>query len=189
MDIREFRNLMLVGVVALVIGLGVAGILLNRPPARLAPATPLVRLDPADVRVAVGRTFTLSLQVDAPTNLGAYQVDLLYDPDVVQVITVTLSPLLSSTGRTAAPLGPLTRNAGRTTFAGYSYGQAPGVSQAGTLAQIRLRANRPGSTTLRLDHIQLTDPQANLQPAQAMAGQVEVTAPYSVFLPVIVKLR
>jgi hypothetical protein len=184
---RELRNVALIGVVALGIGLGVAGVLLGRPAAPLTPTTPLIRFDPAHVRVGTGETFTVSLQIDGPDDLGAYQVDLLYDPAVVQVVTVTLGPLLSSTGRTAALLGPATRNPGQTTFAAYSYGHASGVSQSGTLAQVQLRAIRMGNTALRLDNIQLTDPQANLQAAQATAGQVEVTALYAVFLPIVVK--
>lgn len=184
---RELRSLALVGTFAVAIGLGLVGVPAGRPPAETAPAGARVRLVPEQSQVHFGETFTVSLQVDEPGNLAAYQADLVYAPDVVVVTGVTLGPMLSSTGRTAEALGPKTRAAGRTALGAYSYGHAAGISQPGTLAQVTLRALRPGSTSLRLESLQLVDPQANLLAGEAVDAQVEVTAPYAVFLPVVAK--
>jgi hypothetical protein len=186
---RELRSLALVGTFAVAIGLGVAGVLAARPPVETAPAGARVRLIPEHSQVHFGETFTVSLQVDEPGNLAGYQADLVYAPDVVVVTGVSLGPMLSSTGRTAELLGPKSRGAGRTAIGAYSYGHASGISRPGTLAQVALRALCPGNTSLRLESLQLVDPQANLLAGEAADAQVEVSAPYEVFLPIIAKKR
>jgi hypothetical protein len=60
----------------------------------------VMRLDPPSQTVDVSSgQFTVDVIIDGVTNLGAYEFELKFDPDVVRFVGVENGPFLSSTGR------------------------------------------------------------------------------------------
>ena len=145
----------------------------------LALGTVNMRVDPVTRAVPVNGTFTVDIVADVSpemdTNgLGAYEFDLVYDPNYLEVDSVGDAGGLGSTSRTVSGLGPNIDNPnGRTTFAAYS-SPPEDVSGPGTtvvLATVTLRAKRAGVTTLTLENALMADTQANAWP-DAGAGHV-----------------
>jgi hypothetical protein len=139
------------------------------PPSLRAQGTVTVRVDTATRTVPVNGTFSADIVVDVgtemdPNGLGAYEFDMVYDPNELGVISVSDAEELGETGRTVSKLGPTVDNeTGRTTFAAYSYPPLDASGPKGTmvLARVTLRAHRPGWATLNLENALLTDTQAN----------------------------
>jgi hypothetical protein len=67
-------------------------------------------LDPPSQVVTLGSTVDVSVVVDGVTNLGAYDFELTYDPNILKFSSVNNTPYLGSTGRSAACFGPLLDN-------------------------------------------------------------------------------
>jgi hypothetical protein len=140
----------------------------------LALGTVTVRVDPAIRAAPVNGTFTVDIVADLgaemdPNGLGAYEFDLVYDKDYLEVVTdgVTDAGELGATGRTVAELGPSVDNEnGRTTFAAYSHPPEDVNGPGGTvgLATVTLQANRAGVTALNLENALMADTQANAWP-------------------------
>ncbi|MBM4448808.1 MAG: hypothetical protein FJ015_06210 [Chloroflexi bacterium] len=144
------------------------------PPLLANPGTVTMRVDPATRTAPVNATFAVSIVADVgtemnPNGLGAYEFDLVYDPNYLEVISVNDAGKLDDTGRTVNALGPNINNpAGRTAFGAYSYyagtPQPAGPSGTVVLATVTLRAKKVGVTTLNLQNALLTDTQANAWP-------------------------
>ncbi len=141
---------------------------------------------PANQRVATGAIFTETVRIQEATNVGAFQADLTYDPAIVQVENVTGGPFLTSTGRTAVPVGPAIDNgAGRVTFGAFSFGSQPGASGAGDLAYLRFRAQANGATTLAFQEAAVSDPLGNPLPLGAQTGAEVVVGTAATYLPLL----
>lgn len=140
-----------------------------------AQSGPVISLDPANLTLAAGEEQTVQIKVTGSHDLGGFQFDLLFPPGSVSLSQATLGPLLSSTGRSALPLGPANES-GRISFGGFTFGEAAGAGGDGVLAVLVLRGETPGRGELRLDRVQLLDIQGNdLKPTSGAAGTVEVT--------------
>ena len=147
----------LIGSLAFVILAAAICLLLFDSPLWASPQTDLaqqdvrVRIDPVQSTVTAGETLTVSVMIDDASDLEGFEFELLYNPIVVMVDTVTVGDFLGSTGRTVIPVSPLIDNdAGSTIFAAISIGPAPGVSGTGELAVIRLAAQDVGESPLDL---------------------------------------
>jgi hypothetical protein len=102
--------------------------------------------------------------IDEAVNLGSFEFDLLYQPAIVSVKSVTLGSFLGSTGRSTGVVGPTIDNsAGKLTFGAFSFGSQPGPNGTGTLATITFAAIGAGSSPLDLQNSQVTDTQGNPQ--------------------------
>jgi len=104
-----------------------------------------------------------------PNGLGAYQFDLVYDLNYLEVISVSDAEELGKTGRTVKELGPTDVTAGQTVFAVYSYppegvSELAGPKNTVVLATATLKAKQAGVTTLNLENALLTDTKANVWP-------------------------
>ena len=118
---------------------------------------------------------TVDLTVEDVTNLASFQTDLIYDPAIVSVSSVSVAAFLSSTGRTVAPVGPTIDNlAGKVTFGAFSFGSPAGASGAGTLATITFLPKSVGATALRLQATTLSDPAATAISVTTADGRVEI---------------
>jgi len=154
------------------------------------PGTVTVRVDPASRAAPVNGTFTVNIVADVgtemdPNGVGAYEFDLVYDPNYLEVISVSDAGELDDTGRTVNELGPVNIAAGRTAFGACSYyagtPQPAGPSGTVVLARVTLWAKRAGATTLNLENTLLTDTQAN-----AWAGAQLNVQPGTIPMPMVV---
>lgn len=134
-----------------------------------------VRLEPADVAVALHETFALQVMIEEASDLGAFEFDLTYDPSILRVEEATVGEFVGSTGRSAVPVGPEVDNAGgRVTLGAISYGSGSGPSGAGVLATVTFVALGEGSTALELSKVQVLDTAVHAQPAAVAGGRVVV---------------
>jgi hypothetical protein len=119
-------------------------------PAQIAPANaPLMQL--VAPSVASAETFTVEVRLDAVAQLGGFEARLVYPTTLVEVVRVDLGPLLGSSGRTAAILGPrVNQNAGTVTFGGYTTGSAAGPNRSDVVARIIFRVREEGEATFDL---------------------------------------
>jgi hypothetical protein len=146
------------------------------PTGTVPPNAARIQLAPA-IRYAnlSGGAFTVDLTVENVANLAGFQADLLFDPAIVSVNSVSLGAFLGSTGRTVAPVGPTIDNtAGKVTFGAFSFGGQAGASGAGTLAVISFQPRAIGATALRLQATGLSDPTGNALPVTTADGQAQI---------------
>ena len=143
---------------------------------------------PANRRVAAGAVFTQTMRLQDAPNLGAFQAILNYKPAVAQVEAVTIGPFLTSTGRTAVPVGPTIDNvAGQVTFGVFTFGGQPGASGAGDLATIRFRAQANGQTALAFQDVSLSDPQGEPVLVGALMGADVSIGVSATYLPLVLR--
>lgn len=136
-------------------------------PARAAAPT-LVLVAPAGPQPPAN-TLALELRILDASNLGAFELDLVYDPAMVQVTGFTLGSFLGQTtsctpmaGRCAIALGPRAQ-AGAIALGAYTTGTGAGPTGDGTLGVLHLRpTGRGGVTTLQITNARLTDVGATL---------------------------
>ncbi len=137
--------------------------LLASPAARtLAQDAATVTLQPVAFVPLEGETFTTDVNVENTKDLLGFQFDVNFDPAAFAVDSIELGPFLSSTGRSAQPLGPDLRDAanGRVVYGGFTLGSPdqPGAQGAGVLATITWHVVQPADFTATLSRVQLAGP-------------------------------
>lgn len=151
-------------------------------PASQGGASPaMVTLQPPADAPRPGDSFTTDLAIDGAEGLLGYQVEVGFDPAMVSLESMAMGPFLSSTGRSAQPLGPDLAEAsqGRVVFGGFTLGQPeqPGATGAGVLATLTWQALVAGQTQLDLEALQLAGRSGAL-PGETGAGlTVTVNSP------------
>mgnify|MGYP001157937929 CR=1 FL=1 len=131
-------------------------------PAALAQDAAVVTLQPVAFVPLAGETFTTEVTVENVKDLLGFQFDLNFDPAAFAVDSIELGPFLSSTGRSAQPLGPDLRAAGegRAVYGGFTLGtpEQPGAEGSGVLATVTWRVVQPADFTATLSRVQLAGP-------------------------------
>jgi len=131
-----------------------------------------------------GAAFTLEVWLDAPSDLGAFELDLTFDPRLLEAGGATLGRLLASTGRDAGALGPLVDNRGGTLgFGGYSTGSEAGAAASGVLGRATFRALRPGAARIEVRGPLVVDTRGTLVATTAQGALVTVEGPKPVEPP------
>ena len=136
--------------------------------------------------VGLGETITLVLRIEGATDIGGFQMDLLFDPATVQVEDVVLGDLLGSNGRESVLLGPVMDNEmGALAFGGFSFGEQPRASGDGVLAVLAVRALEAGNSSLVMDKVMITDRAGELYSVTSRDGTVVVPRPQHTYLPLV----
>ncbi|MBC8492498.1 MAG: VCBS repeat-containing protein [Chloroflexi bacterium] len=175
---RRFRS----GIIALCAIVAIVLVAVGASPL-LALGTVTMRVDPVTRAVPVNGTFTVDIVADVGTEmdatepdktggLGAYEFDLVGDPNYLEVLSADDAEELGATGRTVTELGPniTTTTVTTMTFGAYSHppigSTLPITGPNGTvvLATVTLTAARAGVTTLDLENALLADTEANVWP-------------------------
>jgi Cohesin domain len=152
-------------VAALAISLGV---LLGQP--GITSAVPTVTAGSATVNV--GDTFSIDISIADATDLTAWQLDLGFDPAIVQANGVTEGPFMSSFGATLFGPGVIDNVSGLISLITNSYVDLPpNPSGSGVLAEIEFTALATGISPLTLSSVFL-----NLEDSgfDVVKGQVTV---------------
>lgn len=96
-----------VGVALPLLAFGLIALVSCRGEPALRQETTLSLLDvPASVTTG-GSTFDVEIRLEGVTNLGAYEWQLRFDPEVVQFVEAANGPFLGSSGRAVSCLGPM----------------------------------------------------------------------------------
>jgi len=155
-----------------------------------APSAVLLRVVGPASPVRVGDQFAVTIQVEGAANLGAFEFEFGSNPVIASttVADIRLGSILGSTGRTTGELrlasSPTTP--GRPLYGAYSYGAQAGPSGNGQLATITMLATGPGTSSLDLGQLKVTDVSGVEVSATSISGAVEVqgsTRP--LYLPLI----
>jgi len=121
-----------------------------------------VTLQPVAFVPVEGETFTTEVTVENTKDLLGFQFDVNFDPAAFAVDSIELGPFLSSTGRSAQPLGPDVREAanGRVVYGGFTLGapEQAAPEGSGVLATITWRVIQPADFTATLSRVQLAGP-------------------------------
>ena len=121
--------------------------------------------------------FTVDVLVDDVVNLGALQIELAYDPQVVELQDIHEGPFLGSSGREVQCLPP-DAEVGALIFRCVTLGATPdGPTGSGILATLTFQPVGAGISTLHFDRVILTDPSANRLPVETQDSSVSVREP------------
>jgi hypothetical protein len=147
------------------------------PQVGAAPPDPKLKVEPADLEVRPNEGFQLKVMIEDVESLGGFQVELAYDPSVMEVQDAALGDFVTSTGRSEVPVGPNVNNEeGTVALGAATFGDAPGADGSGVLAIINCRALGEGNSALTLQNVQVLDVGAGQEPVQTENGRVVVTA-------------
>lgn len=145
--------------------------------------------------VPAGQTFLVTIRASQAVDLGAFEFGVAINQVVLntQPEWMALTPFLGSTGRSTGELR-IANPASLTqpVFGAYSYGAASGPAGSGDLATVQFRALAPGSSTINLTQVQVTDTDANVLPLTVVASSVTVAPSSSLrqlFLPMLLRGR
>lgn len=152
-------------------------------PAALAQEAAVVTLQPVAFVPLEGETFTTDVTIENAKDLLGFQFDLNFDPAAFAVDSIELGPFLSSTGRSAQPLGPDLRAAGegRAVYGGFTLGtpEQPGAEGSGVLATVTWRVVQPADFTATLSRVQLAGPGGQALPGSDTSPPATASAPAS----------
>lgn len=180
-DLSLQHRMIPVGII-MSLALGALGLVVWLAGAQGTGAT--VHFAPPAVRAQAGVPFTMTIAITQATDLGGFEFDLLFNPEVITVTGMHLGDFLGRSGRPTVPLGPAGVGIGRLVFGGFSYGEQEGASGWGSLATLELRLLKDAETVLRLDEVQLVTSQAELAPLRSV-GEGLVRPGVSIYLPLI----
>jgi len=143
-----------------------------------------VRMLPETQTISMGDEAKVGIQVIEVSDLYGFQLDLTYDPLVLEYVSWEPGPFLGADYW--VPLDTSTPGiiediaAARTT---------PGetVSGTGTLVTVTLRAIAEGSSAISIENLKLADAEANEISSTAQDGKIRVGEEHLVFLPFVIK--
>ena len=155
-----------------------------------APTAVLARVVGPSSPVQVGDQFVVTIQIEGATNLGAFEFEFGANPAIATttVADIHLGTFVGSTGRTTGELRLASSPSApsRPLYAAYSYGAQAGPSGTGQLATITMLATGPGTSSLDVVQLKVTDVSGVEVPAPSISGAVQVqgsTRP--LYLPLI----
>jgi hypothetical protein len=125
--------------------------------------------------INVGDTFQVNVNISGATNVYGFQLDLGYDPTLVQAIGVTEQGFLPSGGTTFFLPGTIDNGLGSFYLNGDTLiGNIPGVDGMGALLQFDFKAIAAGTSALALTNIFLVDPNFDLLSESSVDGSVTI---------------
>jgi hypothetical protein len=138
----------------------------------------LVRFDPTAKSVSsTNAPVTVDVYVEGVSSLGGFQFVVGFDPSVVRAQQATLSSWVTAGTRSFSVLGPQLDNAaGRITFGAFSYGAEPAPGGPGTMATLTFMPVAHGTSVLRLEHVQIADPEGAPYGISVRDGSIVVLA-------------
>jgi len=142
-----------------------------------------VSIQPASKTVALSATFTTTIEIAQVNNLGGFELEVDFDPLLLQANSVILGSFLGSTGRTVFPLASTINNTtGLIEFAATTLGASPpGPNGTGVLMTIVWTATSTLSSTaiahLILQNVQVTQPNGTVIPVSLQHGAVTISLP------------
>lgn len=142
------------GRVSLVLALVVVGSLafLSRP-AVVSASQAIVAIEPAELVVEPGATFTIDVAVRDVSDLGAYEFRMRFDPAVVRVTNAEDGGFLEGS---LVIVGPdIDNQSGTLDFGALAVGAAQGAAGSGTLATLTLEAVGEGVIPLSVQDVLL----------------------------------
>jgi hypothetical protein len=140
---------------------------------------PAVAIEPAELTVDLGATFTVEVRVSDVSSVGGYEFEMAFDGDVVEVLDVEDGGFFEGTGRSVMALEPeIDNGAGRVIFGAVTLGDGAGARGDGRLAVLTLKGVGDGVSDLDLldQEIQVLDTAGDKMVVGVRDGRVGVGA-------------
>ena len=140
----------------------------------------VVFINPASQEVDPSQTFTTTVEISQIQNLGAFELELVFDTELLQANSITLGGFLGSTGRTVFPLtNNIDNTIGLIEYAVTTLGSnPPGPNGDGVLLIIEWISTSIVSediiTDLILQNILVLEPNSTTIPIDSQNGSVSI---------------
>ena len=128
-------------------------------------ATPRISYTFSETSIHQGDTFTLDIGVESVFDLAAWQFDIAFDPAKLEALSVNEGRFLKIGASTFFQSGSIDNARGTITGLSAVRLSRQGVTGAGVLAQVLLKANAGGETELRLQNFELATVSGKTIPA------------------------
>jgi len=106
---------------------------------------------PSISRAVPGKTFTVDVEVKDVDNLFSYQVNMSFDPNILEYVNVTEGDILKEQPEGTNTVPPLVEE-GWVLFMWSTKGQPPGVDGSGTLATVKFKALEWGESYININN-------------------------------------
>jgi hypothetical protein len=134
-----------------------------------------VYVEPAEQTVSIGDSLSIAINIEAVTGLAGFQLDLDYNPAVLEALAIEEDPFLPSSGGTFCLDELINKTTGTITNIACAKTDTGGVNGGGTLAIITFNAVGAGTSDIVLRNIALSDLSGQLIPYTVAHGRVMVT--------------
>jgi len=147
-----------------------------------AAITTMVFLSPAEQNVNSDEIFNSTIEISNVENLGSFELEINFDPSLLQANSMALADFIGSTGRSVFPLIQNIDNTnGLIQYALTTLGSSlPGPDGSGELLSIQWQAtdeiSEDVSTPLLLQNVQITEPNGTVIPFSALNSIVNISA-------------
>ncbi|HZD31469.1 MAG TPA: cohesin domain-containing protein [Candidatus Angelobacter sp.] len=139
-----------------------------------APAgSALLSFEPASLNVASGSTFTINVTLAGGQNVYSVPLQILYNPNFLQLVNVSNGPMLSQDGQAVALVHRDDSMAGILQLTASRPPGSNGISGDGQVFTLTFQAKGPGQATLSINRASLKN--ASMQSIPAGGAQAIVT--------------
>jgi general secretion pathway protein D len=149
----------------------------NASPDQAAASAPagsaLVSFDPPSLSQAVGTTFTVNVNLSGGQNVYSVPLQILYNPNVLQLVNVSNGPLLSQDGQAVALVHRDDSMAGILQLTASRPPGSEGISGDGQIFTLTFQGKAPGQATLSINRAMLKN--ASMQNIPAGGSQAIIT--------------
>jgi hypothetical protein len=160
-----------------VIAITLAAFASSRPLTSAQDQTATLQAVATSKSVSTNKDVDVEIQGSELANLGAFQLVLSVDPNVLQPVSIDKTEFLASSGRETY-CDPPTIDSASILFVCTTLRPTPanGVDGTGTLAIARFRSKGKGTTDLALSHVKLAHPDGSELTSTTADGQLSVTS-------------
>ena len=142
---------------------------------RSVTASPILSIDPQSLHVELGQTFSINIDARNITDLYAYQLDLTFNPAVINVVSLNAGNFLGNAGSTYFVPGVINNVTGLLSANVESLvGSIPGATGTGVLETIVFDTVGQGQSQLNIQNQILLDSSLNDIVSQSLNGVVFV---------------
>jgi general secretion pathway protein D len=149
----------------------------STPPDQSAASAPagsaLLSFDPPSLSQAVGATFTVNVNLSGGQNVFSVPLQILYNPNVLQLVNVSNGPMLSQDGQAVALVHRDDSMMGILQLTASRPPGSAGISGDGQVFTLTFQAKAPGQATLSINRASLKN--ASMQSIPAGGSQAIVT--------------
>ncbi|MGA9568284.1 MAG: cohesin domain-containing protein [Candidatus Korobacteraceae bacterium] len=148
------------------------------PPADQSAATApagsaIISFDPPSLSQAVGTTFTVNVNLAGGQNVYSVPLQILYNPNVLQLVNVSNGPMLSQDGQAVALVNRDDSMMGILQVTASRPPGSNGISGDGQVFTLTFQAKAPGQATLSINRAMLKN--ASMQNIPASGSQAIIT--------------
>ena len=142
-------------------------------PAAAPAGSALLSFDPASLNVAAGSTFTVNVSLAGGQNVYSVPLQILYNPNLLQVVNVSNGPMLSQDGQAVALVHRDDSMAGILQLTASRPPGSSGISGDGQVFTLTFQAKAPGQATVSINRATLKN--ASMQNIPAGGSQAIIT--------------